>query len=348
MRKTAILKTIIVSAALLLTGGCIGVKYVSIEQYAPPRYLLPPDASRIAVLNNVDSANMYVINPNIEVWLADGDSIMEYVAQALADSELFSEVIVLDSCIFPKGNTVAHSLTQQEVQEYCNMLGVDIIMTCEFGGISTYRNYSYAGPVTWYNLESDEYFLFAHVYAPTRKDPFYSLKLEESWSKTVERREKMPEAVHEALPLIGEASVKYFLPYWDLRERSFYWSTNYNLREATISVKEGDWDTAFSYWQKYGKSRKARRRLISCYNQALYYEMQDSLDLAFNMLREAKSYVTDSTALDSAQIKAWGTLGLDYTGADDDLLTDYQRIRKYEQMLTERKAEITKLKLLEP
>ena len=348
MRKKFNPKSVFALAGLLLMVSCIGVKYVSIEQYAPPRFLLPADATRIAILNNADTANVYVLNQDITVWPIAGDSIMEYVAQSFADAELFSEVIVLDSCIFPKGGKTAHRLTQEEVQKFCNELGVDMLMTCDFGGISTLPNYNYLGSLTWQEYDVDKYFLLAHMYAPTRKDPFYTLILEEPWDKRVQSNAQMTKALQEALPLIGEASVKYFLPEWDLRERAFYSGSAYSLREATICVKEGDWDGAYAFWEKYGQSNKKRNKLIACYNKALYFEMNDSLDKALMLLEEAKTYAPDSTVLDSTQLKEWENMLEEYEYVSDYPYTDFQRITNYERILTERQKEITQLNILKP
>ena len=333
------IKMLLAACVMALTMSCVGVKYVTIEQYAPPKYLFPPDAKSLAVLNNVDSANIYIINPYIDVWSVDGDSVMQYVAQAFADSELFSEVVVLDSCIFPKGDTIAHLLTKLDVAELCEYLQTDMLFTCDFGGIS--RN----NPDIYYN-EEGKYYLLAHVYAPTRTDPIYLMNVEGLLDMSIATREDKEKAEQKAFPLIGNAGVKNFTPRWDLRERSFYAGKAYDLREATICVKEDNWDGAYAFWDKYGKKKNKRHKLISCYNKALYYEMQDSIDKSFELLKEAKTYASDTTAVDSTLLKNWEASSAYYGDAGEYPYTDYQRICNYERILTERKAEILKLNLL--
>jgi len=320
---------------VFLLVSCVNIKYVSIDQFVPPPYPLP-DGMSIAVLNNCSSNNINHTDPNIYIYSCDGDSIMEHVAQAFADSELFTEVVVLDSCLYPEGDTIYHLLTPREVSRLCDTLAVDLLYVCDYGCITSW------GP----EAEDGErrVYLASHVYINGRKDPSHSLITDLPLRPgTYRTKSEVERWRNRSYPLMGRMAIECFAPHWETCNRSFYDGTNYNLREATVCVRDGDWEGARQLWQKL-LDKKPHQRLMALYNIALSHEMNDSLDLALRCLNEADTYATDTSPIDSIALQEWYDADL-HLG--EFPYTDHQRIDDYRSILKQRQEDMHKLSIAE-
>lgn len=332
--------------SVLLCWGCITQRYVSIEQMVPPALLLPEGVRRLGVLNNCSRVNITQLRDYIDLYDATPDSVVEYIAMGFADSGIFDEVVVLDSCIFPEGDTIGIILTQDQVKHFCDTMQVDMLYVCDYAGLSAINK----DTLTEYGVDFDEaerqFYLLAHAYAPSRTKPMHTYIFQEPFGKRpFGDKEDIKEVEKSIYPKWGEMASRAFTPQWDRRERSFYTGTNYEMREAKVCVCDGDWDSARKWWQQLGKKRNARYKLAAAYNEALWFEMHDSINEAISKLTEARSFVTDTTAIDSARFWQW-YLDAEYYGLDEYPYTDFQRILNYERILQDRQAELQKLNLI--
>ena len=331
-------KAICFSFVILLCSlfvSCVSIKYVAIEQYVPAPYPLPKGIS-VAVLNNLSPYNVSLID-EVYAYSFDGDSLMEYVAQAFADAELFNEVVVLDSCIYPRGDTIFHLLTDEEVRHLCDTLSVDALYVCDYGCVTSWGPEATDGECKTY--------LASHVYVPGRKEPTHSFILDSFLRRgTYRNRQEVDRWIARSYPGVAQMAVECFAPHWDARDRVFYHSRAYNMREATVCVCDGDWEGAYRYWQRQAQKKKPRQRLISLFNQALYHEMNDSIDLALRCLDAADTYAADTTAVDSTLLREW--YNADFIIGQFPY-TDHQRIEQYRSLLHIRQDEIQKLIIIE-
>jgi len=316
--------------------SCVSIKYVYIDQFVPASHPLPEGIS-IGVLNNFSPNNIVLIDEGLYVYSFDGDSLMEYVAQALADTEMFSEIVVLDSCIYPQGDTVIHMLKEPEVRRLCDTLDVDMLYVCEYGCVTSWGPEAVDGDCRTY--------LASHVYVPGHKEPTHTFILDEFLRRgTYRTRIEVERWIQRSYPIVGRMAADCLTPHWETRDRIFYHGTDFNMREATVCVSDGDWEGAYHYWQRQAQKQNPRQRLISLYNQALYHEMNDSIDLALRMLDEADTYSKDTTAVDSVALREWFNADL---AIGNFPYTDHQRIVNYRTLLHERQNELQKLLFFE-
>ncbi|MBO7499054.1 MAG: hypothetical protein J6T64_07680 [Bacteroidaceae bacterium] len=326
-----------------LLVSCVSVKYVAIEQFVPAPFPLPEGMS-IAVLNNLSPHNVSLIDSDVYAYSFDGDSLMEHVAQAFADAELFSEVVVLDSCIYPQGDTIFHLLSEPEVRHLCDILAVDMLYVCDYGCVTSWGPEAIDGERKTY--------LASHLYVPDGKESFKGIELPHPFifdqilrRGTYRTRYELNRWKERSYPIVSQMAVECFAPHWESRDRLFYHGTSRNLREATVCVRDGNWDGAYRCWQQQAQKRSPRQRLISLYNQALYHEMNDSVDLALSTLDQADTYATDTTAVDTLALREW--FQTDFTIGNFPY-TDHQRIVNYRTLLRERKEELQKLDSIIP
>ena len=73
------------------------------------------------------------------------------------------------------------------------------------------------------------------------------------------------------------------------------------MRDAGVSVREGDWKAAQELWTKlYEASKKGNLKMKSAFNLALSYEMLGDMNQAVSWLEKAKSLVNPDS--DYAQL----------------------------------------------
>lgn len=311
------------------------MRYVTFEQLVPPRHFLPAEVQRLGVLNNCSENNIVVINGAIEVTPCDGDTLMQCVAQAFADAGLFREVVVLDSCLYPDGDSLAHTLTPQEVQRLCRDLDVDMLYVIDFGCVSI----EYHGEDV--RLTYKQY-LVAQTYVPTRTKPANTHILSTVMPHNAIIDHRMERHLSTTARVLAQLAVERYAPHWDVVERAFYTGFDRRLKDATLYVHEDNWQGALDLWRSYGTDRRPQQKLVALYNEALYHELHDSIATAIDCLDKAQAYAADTTAVDSTRVWEW----LDYYGTDDYPYTDYQRIQGYRQKLQQRQKDIDNLHLI--
>ena len=321
----------------VMLASCSSVKYLAIEQLVPSSFFFASDATRVGVLNNFSEHNVYAMSDDFNAYSCNGDTLMESVAQAFADEGVFGEVVVLDSCLYPAKDTVQHVLSRSEVKRLCDMLDVDILYVCDYGGITFYPPEDYR--------RTRMFYLVSRLYAPTRDTPMHTFVLHGDMKDGTFHNEKdARKAMLSTYPAIGALATHRFAPSWETRERSFYATRHYEMREATVCVREGDWECAVAHWRKYGERKKQRCKFMAAYNEALYYEMTDSLDKALENLDRSLLYVKSTEALDSTRVRDWLNA---YGDLDGYPFTDNQRVTYYRETLKKREKEIQQLIILQ-
>lgn len=331
-------RALAVVGAVALLSSCIGMKYVTLEQMTPPPIVVPTHNTRLAVLNNCSPYNIPAVSSGVRLYHSAGDSIMEHTAQGLADAGIFAEVVVLDSCLYPVNDTLPHTLSRQEVQQLCHDLDVDLLLVCDYGGIA-------CAVVQGRTIfHGSRYYMPCHLYAPSRETPLRSFMFESGFSRRHSRGQvDMDSMMNEVYDLLCTQVAKSFQPVWEERERSFFDGRLYDLREATVCVKDGDWDGALTHWQRVGEKSSDRYKLIALYNEALYHEMADSISKSIDCLSKAVGYAATTAEQDSVKLKHW----LDsYGSLDGYKFTDRQFVEQYQKQLASRQEEVQQLNIL--
>lgn len=320
---------------LLACTACLQMRYVTFEQMVPPERYLPAEVQRLGVLNNFSENNIVIVNGALEITPCDGDTLMQCVAEAFADEGLFREVVVLDSCLYPVGDTLPHTLTQAEVQQLCRDLDVDMLFVCDFGCVAI----EYHGEDVALTYKQ---YLVAETYVPNRTKPLHSHIISAVMPHNAIIEHRMERHLSPTARVLAQLAVQRYAPHWAPAERSFYSGFDRRLKDAALYVHEDNWEGALDLWRSYGTGRKPQQKLVALYNEALYHELHDSLDAALRCLDAAQALATDTTAVDSARVWEW----LDYYGTDDYPYTDYQRIQGYRQKLQQRQTDIQNLHLI--
>ena len=309
--------------------------------------MIPPGARRLGVLNNFSRNNVFLLYDNLELLPCNPDSLVEYVAMAFADEGLFDEVVVLDSCLYTPSDTSFHELTREEVCRLCEVMNVDLLYVCDFASVSQIKQELIRDYIANEYIWPRRYLLSSHFYAPTRNAPLHSFVLGGDLKNGVfVDRIELDKQLSQLYFMWGQLAVRPFIPQWDCRERSFFTSPRYGFREATTCVRDGDWECALAHWKSMAQSGNKHYRLYAAYNEALYWEMCDSIDHSLDCLKLALTFAGDTSSVDVEDYSQWLEAREENGYSGEYPFTNYQRILMYEDILKERQKEIQKLNLL--
>ncbi|MFL5727847.1 MAG: DUF6340 family protein [Cytophagaceae bacterium] len=89
-------------------------------------------------------------------------------------------------------------------------------------------------------------------------------------------------------------------PMWTTVKRSYYTSPGKELAQAHQCVNQKNWVEAKTVWEDvYSKATNNRMKIISAYNIALAYEMEDNVESAVEWVNKAKSLCERGSAYEA-------------------------------------------------
>lgn len=184
-------------------------------------------------------------------------------------------------------------LTKREVMEICDTMGGDAIISLELYTIGLKQHFDY------YNNAPDEiqnhYFevfnrVRWNIHLPENPKPYdiYSTVDTLFFPAIVDGEFiSYPSGADMIRELFYESGLKYgtyLVPAWSLTSRILYRKGDDSLKAALAYTDEGDWESAFSIWNRLTGSADNTLVAKSYNNMAVYYELEDKLDSASLML----------------------------------------------------------------
>lgn len=304
---------------ILLLTSCSEVLYLTVEQMLPPEVTPKKMARSVGVVNNFSQNNVVIINEDTEIYPCNADLVKDEIAQSFADAGVLDRVVVLDSLLYHPDSITPHILSQTEVNDLCHQLDVEMLYSIEYACLTYNRAHRLIGrPLNLY--------LCSRTYTPDTDSvggtKAIDKKMIERW---VDTQDEIDSLMPQIPTLFAETAIEPYLPSWKERERVFYYDRLcYELREARVHVKEGNWEAAGNQWRALSTSKQRIRRFASAYNMALYYEMNDSIDQAIASLDLAKEIAIKKDKRDDTEYMVIDTFFLD----------------QYREVLVTRKREI--------
>lgn len=315
--KTSLLYSLTIAGILCLTA-CQSIEQLSIDYMMPAEVSFPADLRRVAVVNNVPpTPDNKLITSNKEKGKSEmeiarrtdyynGDARLatESLAQAIANENYFDLVVICDSALRSQDISPRESkLSQTEVRQLTRELGVDFLISLENIQLSSLRKVTYLPEWNLFHGTVDaKVYPTVNVYLPNRSTPMVTVNGTDSifWETTATSdtqifAQLIPEKdlIEQASDFAGTVPVKYLVPYWQTAQRYLFTGGTVNMRDAAVYVKEKNWSGAIGLWKKDFESKKGKSRLYAAYNIALGYEMQDSIDHAYDWALKALEIAKD-------------------------------------------------------
>jgi hypothetical protein len=224
--------------------------------------------------------------------------------------------------IFPLPSAFVHLLGQSANVSYIVSLEVFSYFFSHFTGTTKadeYEQVTVAGVWSLYKAETG-----AMVDSKAMIDTVY-------WSPENNQEDqgdlKMPPqltAILQASETFGENYARKFFSEWITVDRILIIPPLEEFRMAAEYASQQDWEKARGIWERYSGDRLGRLAVNARYNIALSYEISDQIEEAINRINQAYS------------------LAKIYNNRHE-----LEMIRNYQSVLSQRKKEIDRLKLLE-
>lgn len=282
-------------------ASCGSIQSFTFDELIPAETSFPEQLSTVAVINNmvpipVPKNNLLTLG-SLE---GDGKAMAESLANGLADSHYFDQVIICDSAL--QGTTVIpfrghRLLTSQEVSRLSSELGVDMLFSLDRLAIRTERKQIvYQQVAVPLDVLMVQFVPMLSVYIPGREKPVQVVTLRDSVFWDVDPSLSDKAMVGEISQRASSLLVSHLVPHWENTTRLYFNGGSPEMRDAVVSLNENDWEGARSLWMALYESRKkGSLKLKAAFNTALAYEMLGDIDKAMEWLSRAKVLAKPNT-----------------------------------------------------
>lgn len=318
-----IMKKIVYSISVLLVllfTACSTINTLSFERLEAADISFPEMIRKVGVVNNIPitQGTEQEMAQMAGVLEGDGRVMAEALAQEMAATHYFDEVVVCDSALCPltvslknreglKEEWQGHILSQSVVDEWIGNLGVDMLVSVERARIELKSGMAlseFGGTVP---VIDGIITPMARIYVPNREKPLLAITKTDTifWHATPLLT--FGKIVKESSEYAASVLMPYLIPYWKEVSRNYYDGGSVEMRDAGVYLREGAWEEACVLWKKVYDTQKGVRKMRAAYNLALYSEMQ-------NDYAKAKEYLDVAAALagkdstDAVVIRSYRTL----------------------------------------
>ena len=282
-------KFLLILGLVGLFTSCVTVGTLSYDRLQAADINFPEMVRRVGVVNNMPPSS--VVEERSTEWLeGDGTITAESFAQAIAATDYFEEVVLCDSSLYHSSlqGEGAETLSSTQVDSLIKALDVDMLFSLNRVYIHLKENSFFLpgvqGPVTVIDgIVTPK----LQVYVPNRSTPLFSIAKTDSIYWDLSPSLDVKQVVADASEFAATIPMKHLLPYWEEVSRYYYNGGDVHMRDAAVSVQEGDWDSAYQLWEQAYQQKKGAARMRAAYNMALYYEMHDDFERAKTYLSEA-------------------------------------------------------------
>ncbi len=271
--------------------SCGSIETVSYEQLTPAAYSFPKNIKDVAVVNHMpptgEAKSGVMTFGDME---GDGKISADALAESLANSRYFNQVVVCDSALSANGE--GELLPQNTVAELSNGLNVDMLISVDRVFIQKaklevlYPGMNVAWPIVRVKVTP-----VINLYIPSREKPIRVIaqdSLDWNVDEVISDKDMQKEAASFAAHLICRKLV----PYWTSAERLYYAGGSAEMRDGSVWVRENHWDKAYSVWfSLYDTSKSAKTKMKAAFNLALASEMMGRIEDAEQWLDRAQKHV---------------------------------------------------------
>ena len=273
-----------------LFSACTSLQMVSFDRLQAADVNYPELVRRVGVVNHAPVALSLAENDSLSSLEADGQVVAEVLAQGIAASNYFDQVVIGDSALSNSENGRASVLSQEEADELIRSMGVDMLFSIDRINVLLKKEayMGYSEDLNWVPMTDAVIspVLVAHVYG---RPPLFSVSKSDTLCWEVNSALTYERIARESAEYAAGLLADCLLPQWTEQQRFYFDGGNVEMRDAGVCVREQDWEGAASLWQNAYNRSKGKKKLRAAYNLALYHEMQDDFVQAEEYLKVAES-----------------------------------------------------------
>lgn len=313
----------LVTVGFLCLNACQTVEQLSIDYMLPAEISLPANLKRVGIINNMpeDPDNKLIISSEdknkdkteiarrTDYYNGDPQITTETLAESIANENYFDLVVICDSALRSQDMAPRETtLSNEEVIQLTRDLGVDFLIALENIQFRSLRKVSYLPEWrVFYGTVDVNVYPTVKVYLPNRDTPMVTVNCTDSifWEASNSNRTQLfnqliseKDMIEQVSSFAGTVPVKYLLPYWKTAKRYLFTGGTVNMRDAAIYAKENNWSEAIRLWEAEYNNKKGKKKMYAACNIALGYEMQDSINNAYEWAVKAQEIAREIDEVD--------------------------------------------------
>lgn len=281
--------------------SCGGLQSFTFDQLYPAEVTFPEQVRTVAVVNHAPS----IPSPKktlLTLGRLDGSGkvLAETLAGGLADSRYFNQVIISDSVLTLDGSEL---LSQLVVDSLTQVLGVDMIFSVDrIQLLTAKKELYYPGFASLAALDLKIYPV-VRAYIPSRLMPVVTLSQTDSLLWNLNPLLSDYDVVNDASTHAAYTLVNQLVPHWKNVERIYFDGGNPDMRDAAVSLREGDWQEAGRIWMNvYNSVKKGKLKSRAAFNMALACEVQGQMQEANSWIEKAQKSASSGSEEERAAV----------------------------------------------
>jgi len=295
--KKILFVRILIGIVVLTFTSCVSVKYVSFECLQGAEVNYPNQVRKVGLINCVpvmseQDWDKFGIPGFCE---GEGELTTEILAQEIAETRYFEQVVISDSVLVPLD--ADGELSCGQIDSLIHDLGVDMLFTVERVKLRMEKGMAWS-PKHMRDIPAlhVEITPLVGAYKEGRELPLFKLCKSDTLSCEWTRNLPLQEIVEAASEHAATSSVKHLLPYWEEMDRYYFDGGISEMRDAGVYLREQNWTEAAELWKTIYDKKKGKYKMYAAFNLALYHEMQSEFDLAMEYLKVASQLAADDSS----------------------------------------------------
>lgn len=286
--------TFVSSVLMVVLSSCTTLQTISFDHLQPASISYPEQIRRVGVVNAMPVMELDTIGKHSVVSVLEGDGILsaETLAQEVAATNYFDEVIICDSAIWKQSVPMQGPLPVAKVDSLIQTLDVDMLLAMERVHIQLKEEVMFI-PELMASVPAVEGVVtpLLRVYVAGHNNPLYTISKSDTlcWEKDASLT--FGQIAKDASEYAATLPMKELLPYWSEIQRYYFDGGGTEMRDAGVHVREQKWEEAASLWKQVLEKKKGKAKMRAAFNLALYCEVQDDFDGARDYLDMAAQCV---------------------------------------------------------
>lgn len=295
-----ILWTVLILGAVTFFPSCTTYHSITFDRLQAAEVNYPEQIRTVGIINylplqEVKKKSLENTSGTLE---GDGKVAAEVLAQEIAATNYFNQVVICDSVIRKSVSDADWSqpLSGYKADSLIESLGVDMLFSVERVHVQLEESNLFLPNIMVQVPVIDGIVTpLIRAYVPGRHTPLFTFSKTDTiyWEMRPDLTQER--VIKDASEYAGMLPARHLLPHWKEVERYYFDGGVSEMRDAGIYVREQNWEEAASLWQSLYDSKKGKNKMYAAYNLALYYEMQDELEKAREYLDVALSLAKEES-----------------------------------------------------
>lgn len=287
-----ILNFVAILCVIALFSSCVTLQPYFFERLQAADVNYPDQVRKVGVVSYMPVVDLVdkEIDYTSSVLEGDGHVVVNALAQGIAATDYFDEVIVCDS-VFQRPDGALDSeegLPKHLADSLLQALGVDMLFSVERVNIRLLESSMFI-PELMVTVPAIDGMITPVIktYTAGRKAPMFSVSKCDTICWEINPLLTLEQVIKDASEYAASMPMEHLLPHWKEICRYYFDGGNVDMRDAGIYVREQNWEAASALWQKVYATKKGKVKMYAAFNLALYYELKEDFVKAKEFLDEA-------------------------------------------------------------